>query len=83
MEDANIQTTIGPDARKAHNKSAVITSDVERDFKTNSNYAQQHIVWSTRHGEYRTRKDGANWKVHPMLLLVSVSVTLLDCKYFC
>jgi len=74
MEDANIQRTIAIDVRKAHNKSALINSDVERDFKTNSNYAQQHVVWSSRHGEYRTKKDGANWKVHPMLLLVSMTM---------
>ena len=70
MEDAHIKKSIGIDARKAHNKSTVICRDEEREFKTNSSYAQQHILWNSQRGEYRTKSDGDKWKVHPMLLLV-------------
>jgi hypothetical protein len=66
LVDNKSAVVLSNDSSKAHN-----TSDCERDFKTNRSYKKQEITWVQGSGAYRTRKDGANWCVHPMLKLVT------------
>ena len=66
--DANILHCLLPDARKSHNSSKSIATSTTWDFKTNSCYRIQKIVF--RRFKFRISTEDGKWNVHPMLMLV-------------
>ena len=70
LDHFNHCSTIGKDSSRSHNSDFVVTATEEKEFKTNNAYKQQCVEWCAQHGMYKTKKDGANWNVHPLLKLV-------------
>lgn len=75
--DAKIPSMLKLDVSKSHNSSCIIYSHGFRFFKCNSNYKKQVITF--KHGGYRTKKDGSNWFVHPLLKLVRYNLFKIIC----
>jgi hypothetical protein len=64
-------------AKKAHNETTIITSSEHFEFKTNNSYKKQVIKFQG--GCYKPKQKTEDWKVHPMLRLVSLLYTYEFC----
>lgn len=75
FRDAGIPCMLALDASKAHNSTIMLVENVDFQYMTNKNYKSQVVVF--RGDGYKTKSDGANWFVHPFILLVTLSFCIL------
>jgi hypothetical protein len=79
FEDANVASFLPIADNKRHNKSVQLTSYEDVTIQTNNRYRKQTIVF--RVDGFKTKCDGSNWLVHPMLKMVSKKA-FHQCKIF-
>lgn len=80
FKDADIESMLAIDDSKAHNSTMELVRNVDMQFKSNKSYKSQLVVF--RGNGYVTKKDGANWFVHPMLKLVRKVLYNIRYPYF-
>lgn len=70
--DAAIPSMLALDESKIHSSNVTIYSSGSTQFKSNVSYKKQLVVF--KGDGYKTKNDGSNWFVHPMLKLVRFNV---------